>query len=82
MTVFDNAGKTISETGTDVTVISSDIFGDRLALLSRDKIYIYTVSGKLISERENPNDAEYVLFSDKNSVLVVSDSGIVYNLIN
>ena len=53
-----------------------------MALLSRDKIYIYTVSGKLISERENPNDAMYVLFSDKNSVLVVSDSGIVYNLID
>lgn len=82
VTVFDNAGKKISETETDVTVISADIFGDRLALLSRDKIYIYTVSGKLISERENPNDAMHVLFSDKNSVLVVSDSGIVYNLIN
>ena len=82
VTVFDNAGKKISETETDVTVISADIFGDRLALLSRDKIYIYTVSGKLISERENPNDAMYVLFSDKNSVLVVSDSGIVYNLID
>ena len=80
--VFDRTGKTVSDIDIGETVISVDIYSDRVALLSRNKIYIYSSSGNLLSERENRNDGTHILFSDKNSVLVVSESGIVYNLIN
>lgn len=80
--VFENTGKSVSNIDTQITAVSADIASDRIALLSRDRIFIYSVSGKLISERENVNDGTKILFSDKNSVLVVSDSGIVYNLID
>lgn len=82
VSVFENSGKKVSDINTEITVLSADIYGDRIALLSRDKIYIYSVSGNLISQRDNKNDGMYILFSDKNSVLVVSDSDIVYNLID
>ena len=82
ITVFDDNGKTISEISTEDTAVSIDISSDRLAVLSRDMLYIYTVTGKLIDQRENTNNATKVLFSDKNSALVVSESNVVYNLIN
>ncbi len=82
VTVFENSGKKVSDIEINATAVSLDIIDDRIAVLTRDKIYVYSVSGNLICERENANDAYSVLFTDKNAFLVASDSDIVYNLTN
>lgn len=79
--VFDNNGKNISDEKTDYTALHVDMLGDRLAVASLENMYIYTASGKLIMKRENQNDATHILFSDRNSFLSVSSSGVVYNVI-
>ncbi len=80
--VFDNNGKKIADIMTDYNVLSVDVCSDRIVTASIDKIFIYTASGKKISDRPNTNDGSMVLFSDKNSVLSISSSNVVYNVIN
>lgn len=80
VTVFENSGKKVSDIEVGAAAVSIDMFDDRIAILTRDNIYVYSVSGNLICRRENVNDAYSVLFTDKNAFLVVSDSDIVYNL--
>ncbi len=82
VTVFDSGGRTLSETDVGATVLSLDLHGDRMAVLTAEKVLIYTVSGKLICEKENESDGSQIIFSGKNAVLVVSGSDIVYNLID
>ncbi len=79
---FTNKGKQICDLKLDTNVLSIDVYEDRMAVLFRDKICIYSISGKLLFERDNPNDATQILFSDKNSVMLVSSSSVVYNLLN
>lgn len=79
--VFDNNGKQVANQKTDYTALSVDMESDRLAVISFENMYIYTASGKLIMQRENPNDATHILFSDKNSFLSVGSSGVVFNVI-
>lgn len=79
--VFDGNGKKISDTITDYNALSVDMNSDRIAVASFEKLYVYTATGKIVDERENPNDADAVLFSDKDSVLTISSSDVVYNVI-
>ena len=79
--VFDNNGKKVADQKTDYTALSSDMESDRLAVISLENMYIYTASGKLVMQRENPNDATHILFSDKNSFLSIGSSGVVFNVI-
>ncbi len=79
---FNNNGKTISTINFDNNVLSIDIMGDRISVLTRDEVLLYSISGKLISKRENSNDGTKVLFSDKNSVLSISASSAVYNVLD
>lgn len=80
--VFDNSGKQIADIKTDFTVTSVDMLGDRMAVASLEKLCVYTATGKSIYERENPNNGTMALFSDKNAVLTISSSDIIYNVIN
>lgn len=80
ITVFNNNGKQIGVITLNDTVLSVDLFDDRISVLTRDEIMIYSVSGNLISSRKNPNDSTYVFFTGKNSILSVSASSAVYNL--
>ena len=82
VTVFDNNGKQVSDTQFDRAVISVDQLGDRLAVLTTDTIYLYDVKGKLISQRENTDDGNTVLFSDRNSLVTVGAARAVYNKMN
>ncbi len=82
VTVFNNAGKQISSFDLDYAVLSVDCMSDRVALLGAQNIALYNVNGKQISTRFNPNDATYLLFSDKNLIVSVSASSAVYNLMN
>ena len=82
VTVFDNSGRQISATEVDFAVLSVDCRSDRIALLGAQNIYLYNVNGKPLSGRPNPNDATYVLLSNKNLIVSVSASSAVYNLMN
>ena len=82
ISVFDNNGKTVGNIELDSTALSVAVSGDRVAVLTRTHIRVYTALGNVVFERDNKNDGTKIVFSDKNSVLVVSDSDIVYNLVN
>ncbi len=82
VTVFNDSGKQISSIDLDYAVLSVDCLGDRLALLGAQSVSLYNVKGTLISTRPNPNDATYLLFSNKNLIVSVSASSAVYNLMN
>lgn len=80
VTVFNNNGKQLSKTQLDFCVTSVDYMSGNIALLGVDSIYLYNTDGKQLSSRPNPNDATMVIFSEKNSVVSVSASSAVYNL--
>lgn len=80
--IFNNKGKQVSDINVDYSVLSVDVYDDRFVVLSRDGIYVYSMSGKLLDERKNTNDASKALFTDKNSIMLVSTSNVVYNVIN
>lgn len=80
VTVFNNNGKEVSKTQLDFSVTSVDYKSGNIALLGVDNIYLYNTTGKQLSTRPNPNDATRVIFSDKTSVVSVSASSAVYNL--
>jgi len=82
VTVFNNLGKVISSFELDYAVLSVDSIADRIALLGAQTVSLYNVNGKQLSTRPNPNDATYLLFSDKNLIVSVSASSAVYNLMN
>ena len=80
--VFSNKGKKICDITLDSAVQSLDVYGDRFAVMSRDKISVYNMSGKLLSEQPNSSDGTKVLFTDKNSLMVINASSVIYNLLN
>ncbi len=80
VTVFNNNGKQLSKMQLDFSVTSVDYKSGNIALLGVESIYLYNTEGKQLSTRPNPNDATRVLFSDKSSVVSVSASSAVYNL--
>lgn len=80
ISVFSNSGHKVCNLETDFEVISVDVCNDKIALLSRENLYVYSMSGKLIEQRKNTNDAVDVLFSDENSLMIVSTSCAVYNV--
>lgn len=80
VTVFNNNGKTLSSVDLDFAVLSVDCKSERVALLGAHTVCLYNTKGKLISSRSNPNDATYILLSEKNLVVSVSAASAVYNL--
>ena len=80
LTVFDNNGKKQSETQLDFAVISADIHSDRVALLSSSEVCVYTKNGKCVSKRDTGGTETYVLFQDSDSVVTVSASHAVHNI--
>lgn len=78
--VFNNNGKEVSKILLNDNVYSLDVHGDRVAVITRSELKIYSLSGKEIASRKNPNDGTKVIFCDKNLLLSVSASSAVYNL--
>lgn len=83
LVVLDNNGIMISSTEIDEYIKSVDVMGDKVALLSTNNVMALNIlSGKISWQRENSSNGVDVFFSDKNSVLVVSEISAVYNIIN
>ncbi len=83
LVVLDNNGIMISSTEIDEYIKSVDVMGDKVALLSANNVMALNIlSGKISWQRENSSNGVDVFFSDKNSVLVVSEISAVYNIIN
>lgn len=83
LVVLDNNGIMISSTEIDEYIKSVDVMGDKVALLSANNVMALNIlSGKISWQRENSSNGVDVFFSDKSSVLVVSEISAVYNIIN
>jgi hypothetical protein len=83
LVVLDNNGIMISSTEIDEYIKSVDVMGDKVALLSTNNVMALNIlSGKISWQRENSSNGVDVFFSDKSSVLVVSEISAVYNIIN
>ena len=83
LVVLDNNGIMVSSTEIGDYIKSVDVKGDKAALLSANEVMaVNLLNGNISWQRENSSNALEVFFSDKNSVLVVSEISAVYNIIN
>ena len=78
--VLNNEGEQVSSFDLDFSVLSVDTLSDKVAVLSHENIFVYNKKGKLLSKRKCDATVNEVYFSDSDSVVTVSASHVVYNI--